>query len=116
MDIKKVLVGLLDNIQQNGNDFHDVEMYGMRFPDTVSNEAVADYLIAHGVTIQRWIPVSEQLPTEDGWYQVWTKTKAGGAKSFNKAYFCHGNEWHGSGGSWSNVTHWKPFPSPPDDN
>ena len=29
-------------------------------------EAVADYLLDNGVTVQRWIPVTERLPKEDG--------------------------------------------------
>ena len=56
------LVELLGNIQQNGNDFRDVEMHGMRFPDTVSNEDVATYLLANGVTVHQWISVEERLP------------------------------------------------------
>ena len=28
-------------------------------------EYVADYLIDHGVTVQRWIPVSERLPSDE---------------------------------------------------
>ena len=74
-----------------------------------------DAILIEYVPKDRWIPVSEHLPTDEGWYQVWTKTKEGGAKSFNKAYFCHGNEWHGNGGRWANVTHWKPLPCAPNE-
>ena len=28
-------------------------------------DSMADHLITYGVTVQRWIPVSEQLPTEE---------------------------------------------------
>ena len=32
--------------------------------------AIADHLIANGVTIQRWIPVTERLPEiEEGWME-----------------------------------------------
>ena len=55
-DLRKKLIVLLDDIQQNGNDYRDIEMYGMRFPDTVSNEVVADHLIANGVTYQDYTP------------------------------------------------------------
>lgn len=27
--------------------------------------AIADYLISNGVTVQKWIPVSERLPEDD---------------------------------------------------
>ena len=29
------------------------------------NEELADHLIAHGVTVQEWIPVTERLPTRE---------------------------------------------------
>ena len=50
--MREKLIELLDDIQRCGEDFTEYEIYGMRLPNTVSNEAVADYLIAHGVTIQ----------------------------------------------------------------
>jgi DNA-directed RNA polymerase subunit M/transcription elongation factor TFIIS len=52
MDVREKLVELLDDIQRCGEDFTDYEIYGMRLPDTVSNEDVADHLIANGVTVQ----------------------------------------------------------------
>ena len=52
MDVREKLVELLDDIQVRGEDFTDYEIYGMRLPDTVSNEDVASHLIAHGVTVQ----------------------------------------------------------------
>jgi hypothetical protein len=52
MDIREKLVELLDDIQVRGEDFTDYEIYGMRLPDTISNEDVASHLIAHGVTVQ----------------------------------------------------------------
>lgn len=52
MSDKEKLVELLDDIQARGEDFTDYEIYGMRVPDTVSNEDVASYLIANGVTVQ----------------------------------------------------------------
>lgn len=58
MNIREKLVELLDDIQVRGEDFTDYEIYGMRLPDTVSNEDVASHLIASGVTVQkhgRWL-------------------------------------------------------------
>ena len=81
-------------------------------------ENIAADLIANGVTfatdknVGHWIQVTERLPEEDGWYQVWTRTPFGGFKSFNKASF-HNGEWHGSGWRWTNVTHWMPLPDAP---
>ena len=71
---------------------------------------MADHLIANGVTIHKWIPVTEQEePTENG------------------TYLCHGY-WFGSRrkqtetadffGEWNIannfiLTHWMPLPEPP---
>ena len=62
MDVREKLVELLDDIQRCGEDYTDYEIYGMRLPDTVSNEDVASHLIANGVTVQveaklYWKPV-----------------------------------------------------------
>ena len=65
MDVREKLVELLDDIQVRGEDFTDYEIYGMRVPDTVSNEDVASHLIAHGVTVQKWTPVAERLPGKE---------------------------------------------------
>lgn len=38
----------------------------MEFETENFNECLADHLIANGVTVQRWIPVEDRLPKEDG--------------------------------------------------
>lgn len=87
----------------------------------VTVEGLADYLIDNGVTVQRWIPVTERLPKKEGWYQVFTSPDKG-HKSINKARYSLEPEWsvnagkgrwNGSGGTWTNVTHWMPLPEPP---
>ena len=35
-------------------------------------EAVADYLLDSGVTVQEWISVKDKLPEEDGQYLIFT--------------------------------------------
>ena len=49
MGMREKLIEMLDDIQLRGEDFTDYEIYGMRLPNTVSNEDVADHLIANDV-------------------------------------------------------------------
>ena len=49
MDVREKLVELMQNVRSHSSAW-----------DT--NKDVADYLIAHGVTVQEWISVSERLP------------------------------------------------------
>lgn len=72
---------------------------------------VADHLIANGVTVQRWIPVTEKLPTEED---------ARGNIGFVVAVNKH-DEW-AKLWWWELVvkysqefTHWMPLPTPPKD-
>ena len=46
-DLRKKLIELID---------------GYEYPS--SNTGLADFLIANGVTVQRWIPVTERLPDD----------------------------------------------------
>lgn len=74
---------------------------------------VADYLLAHGVTVQRWIPVTEWLPDKQGFYLVASKYGTVGKELFhrigddNAPYF--GCKWVQKG----HYTHWMPLPEPP---
>jgi hypothetical protein len=108
--MREQLIELLDDIQQNGNDFKDVEIHGVRYPDTVCNDDVADYLIANGVTIQRWIPVTERLP-ERGDRVLAYRTHLGKPLVFTAEYF---GEWQdvATGSWWYDITHWQPMQLP----
>lgn len=55
-DVREKLVELL-----NGKYDHYCDQCGVN-KDSHYTENLADYLIANGVTIQRWIPVAERLP------------------------------------------------------
>ena len=65
MDVREKLVELLDDIQVRGEDFTDYEIYGMRVPDTVSNEDVASHLIANGVTFATDNNVGDKMTPTD---------------------------------------------------
>lgn len=97
-DIKGKLVWLLDDVVPAILHYQTLDFI----------EALADQLIANGVTIQQWISVEERLPEptvdvlvhyEDGeididaWYRMFGR-------------FIMENENH-------RITHWMPLPEPP---
>lgn len=90
---------------------------------------VADHLLANGVTIQTWIPVSERLPGKNGDYLVFIRSPFGGwrevagfAKDGGEVneYDLGGceNVWYDYDSEYGyiafeSVTHWMPLPNPP---
>jgi hypothetical protein len=74
-------------------------------------EVIADGLLAHGVTVQEWIPVTERLPepgdyvlvcdTREDWYGLW---EFSGSAWYDASY----QPW-----SIDEVTHWQYLPQPP---
>ena len=87
-------------------------------------EVIADGLIAHGVTVQEWIPVDDRLPETDGIYIVcdcrlnwnpWIHT-AGFRKASSSWCELHGIYYDDRYGRYSEqdkITHWMPLPEPP---
>lgn len=92
MDVREKLVELLVNCE-------DI----VRSWDGTYGEA-ADHLIAHGVTVQEWIPLSEQTPDRDSLVLVFFD----GMRDTN----CAIQVMYGwcLGGS---ASHWMPLPMPP---
>ena len=69
-------------------------------------EAVADYLLDSGVTVQEWIPVTERLPDwREGKVLVFTKY------GFSICERTVNNRWRGQHANW--ITHWAYLPQPP---
>lgn len=95
MDVREKLVELLTETRDMGIGF------------------VADNLIAHGVTVQEWIPVTERLPDESGMYIV--AAKDGHAQRITFVIWQKRNKvWNLTGArSYWKVTHWMPLPDPP---
>ena len=90
---------------------HPVRSFESRLVDEGAVELLADHLIANGVTVLKWIPVSERLPekyetvlTYDG-YSVEPGVFYGNSYFYeldNEAYPLFG------------ITHWMPLPDPPE--
>lgn len=70
-----------------------------------------DHLIANGVTVQRWIPVTERLPNPYENVIGWTKYRERGVVSHNGKRFV----WEDDEGDYAHVTHWMPLPDAPKD-
>ena len=78
-----------------------------------------DHLIANGVTVQKWIPVTERLPEKNGTYLVLWTNKAVSDAEYESTYKSFGywidilldtdEEWI----AYQHITHWMPLPEPP---
>ena len=98
----------------------DMCIKGCNYPPCYEVRVLVEHLIANGVTIQKWIPVSERLPEEDGEYITLTnaKGKSNGVLAQNyQTSMKRGQKvrrWHWSSrlSPW-NTTHWMPMPKPP---
>ena len=83
-------------------------------------EQIADHLLANGVTVQNWIPVTERLPEKTGTYIVTTQPGAVTTSRFYEARSIPERMWreeYDLPANWQSnrkVTHWMPLPEPPD--
>ena len=77
-------------------------------------EAVADYLLDNGVTVQEWISVEEKLP-EDGGYVVCIAKRNPFSRFMPMVARIEKNGWVNPMTEQyiSEVTHWLPMPKPP---
>lgn len=106
--LKQELIELLETVVSPNELLCDGEVL-------VSTSRVANHLIANGVTIQKWIPVSERLPEECGFYICFYQSPYG--NDCLRVGQCHWNEesWVRIGAipPHVKVTHWMPLPEPP---
>ena len=79
-----------------------------------SIEEMVDHLIANGVTIHRWIPVTEKLP-EDGVLVLCIGARGGMFLGRSPSLFSDGTSYFAVPNSRScrYGTHWMPLPEPP---
>ena len=92
------------------------------FPHELADpvEAVADYLLDSGVTVQQWIPVTERLPdlipcNAGTAYSeaviIWTSGRKAMIGVWDGTDFlCAADYWEAYG---EETTHWMPMPEPP---
>lgn len=81
-----------------------------KYGDDCEANAMVDSLIANGVTIQRWIPVTERLPEPFEVVLVYDNID----KYVSDAYMTIHQEWVGIRAK-RDVTHWMPLPEAPGD-
>ena len=104
MDVREKLIGILRK-----------PIFPHELVDPI--EAVADYLIDSGVTVQEWISVKDRLPEDsnDGFADAVLVTDG---FVQHMAYFV-GGEWRFAESGeikepmWYRITHWMPLPNPP---
>lgn len=119
MDVRKKLVEMSEQLRYCANVSDCVNC--KRWDKVCENQCVDNLLlmaadlidsVAHGVTVQKWIPVTERLPEDLCPVLVSLK---GLKKVFVGRY--QDSEWWSEGASsrpfMLEVTHWMPQPSPP---
>lgn len=81
---------------------------------------IADHLIAHGVTIGKdnnvpgkWIPVTERLPEENGYYLCCVKSFCFSGRTYINILKCDKDGFMEGHIYTDDVTHWMPLPEPP---
>lgn len=137
--MRKKLIKLLSNVSCNGNG----ESLGS-CPDRkyglcgevaelsyCAIQNIANHLVANGVTIQRWIPVSEGLPDlhTDEYEEldgsrmqfevsdpVWVMTESGCQTKAQYEYGPVFQGWVGEFGETVRATNWMPLPPAPEGN
>lgn len=99
MTVKEKLVELVDDVL-------GYLPWGEVASDTSRN--IADHLVENGVTVQRWIPVTERLPKH---MQPVLVCRNDG--KVEQGYKDVNDWWKVYGTRTKKITHWMPLPEPP---
>ncbi len=85
-------------------------------PCCATYEGQAEYLISHGVTVQKWISVDDRLPNNKGCYLLTVKHWFDGEPVVREACW-NGKDWFSCDDRrykiTPRVTHWMPLPDAP---
>ena len=77
----------------------------------ISPESAADLFISNGVTVQKWIPVSE--PPKEHVLVLCRWRRMSEEAFYGFARYQGGGTWYVSNEGMPTVTHWMPLPEPP---
>ena len=109
MDVREKLVELLSEIIDGGFKWHN---YLYESGEQLNNDEIASYLIATGVTVQAWIPVTERLPENIANRVLVVCERSNGVfyAHYEKPFWIN---LETDKPFISTVTHWMPLPEPP---
>lgn len=115
MNERERLIELLDSFNRNISNYAG----NPKLFVVDDNQELADHLLANGVTVQRWIPVTERLPETNG-FHVWVIACVDGNKScvrlFERATvrgkLVERFKYPWENITYENITHWMPLPEP----
>ena len=108
MDVREKLVELIVWIEDQMTRAYPYTTDQFRIETTV------DHLIANGVTVQEWIPVTELLPDENNrWVLCLCVGGAMEVLKFDYAMRDWDAQYPGRCYMENYVTHWMPLPEPP---
>lgn len=108
--VKEKLVELLCKVQDYGTK-NTCEECSVTV-ECKGNETVADHLIAHGVTVREWVPVTERLPEKcDDYILAVAKDAVYDRTAIVK--YIDGEWWDLFYGHIEKEFYWMPLPEPP---
>ena len=101
MDTKEKLVQLIEKASYECDE-GTRDLYDMR----EVADSIANFLIANGVTMQEWVPVTEKLPKDSATVLVCHKNGLVTTNAWLGAHWWFENERNP-------INHWMPLPEPP---
>ena len=109
MDVREKLVELLFKCAPKNIK---LEWRGEKIEVAISQGNIADYLIAHGVTVQEWISVDERIP-QNFVSVLGYMTDAGEFPPVRECYTVGNAFFFPALGDVHHVSHWCELPQPP---
>ena len=103
MDVREKLVELISD------SLWSIEIACRSTPDIDPASTIAANLISHGVTVQEWISVADELPKKQGFYRVYHKN----SKSICDRFYHKDCPDLFVNVRDDPITHWKPIEQPP---